>query len=127
MLLTVCTAVLVPAFFVLGYWQLRRAESGNTLSWAYVFEWPLFAGYLVYMWWRLRHERPATAAPRAAPAGGATTGQPPDTRDGEPVETTGDMAGDEAGDMDGDEVDEELAAYNRYLAALEESGRRKHW
>jgi hypothetical protein len=27
----------------LGDWQLRRAEAGNGLSWAYTFEWPLFA------------------------------------------------------------------------------------
>jgi hypothetical protein len=27
----------------LGDWQLHRAEAGNELSWAYTFEWPLFA------------------------------------------------------------------------------------
>ena len=27
----------------LGDWQLHRALSGNELSWAYTFEWPLFA------------------------------------------------------------------------------------
>ena len=34
----------------LGDWQLRRAESGNALSWAYTFEWPLFAIFGVYFW-----------------------------------------------------------------------------
>jgi hypothetical protein len=34
----------------LGDWQLHRAESGNELSWAYTFEWPLFAGFGVYFW-----------------------------------------------------------------------------
>ena len=29
--------------FWLGDWQLHRALAGNALSWAYVFEWPLFA------------------------------------------------------------------------------------
>lgn len=33
--------------------EYLRARSGNTLSWAYVFEWPLFAGYAVYMWRKL--------------------------------------------------------------------------
>ncbi len=33
--------------------ELYRARSGNTLSWAYVFEWPLFAAYAVYMWRKL--------------------------------------------------------------------------
>jgi hypothetical protein len=33
--------------------EYLRARSGNTLSWAYVFEWPLFAVYAVYMWRKL--------------------------------------------------------------------------
>ena len=34
----------------LGDWQLHRAEGGNELSWAYTFEWPLFAVFGVYFW-----------------------------------------------------------------------------
>ena len=34
----------------LGDWQLHRAESGNELSWAYTFEWPLFAIFGIYFW-----------------------------------------------------------------------------
>jgi hypothetical protein len=34
----------------LGNWQLHRAEAGNALSWAYTFEWPLFAIFGVYFW-----------------------------------------------------------------------------
>jgi hypothetical protein len=34
----------------LGDWQLHRAESGNELSWAYTFEWPLFSAFTVYFW-----------------------------------------------------------------------------
>jgi hypothetical protein len=34
----------------LGLWQLHRAESGNELSWAYTFEWPLFAAFGGYFW-----------------------------------------------------------------------------
>lgn len=48
--------VVVVSFLLLARWQLHRAESGNGLSWAYVFEWPIFAGYAVYMWWRLLHD-----------------------------------------------------------------------
>lgn len=33
--------------------ELMRALSGNDLSWAYVFEWPVFGGYAVYMWHKL--------------------------------------------------------------------------
>ncbi|HSR83670.1 MAG TPA: hypothetical protein VLM11_05755 [Streptosporangiaceae bacterium] len=34
----------------LGTWQLHRALSGNELSWAYTFEWPLFAIFAGYFW-----------------------------------------------------------------------------
>jgi hypothetical protein len=41
---------------------LGRALQGNLLSWAYTFEWPFFAGYATWMWWRLVHEETASAA-----------------------------------------------------------------
>jgi DNA-binding transcriptional regulator of glucitol operon len=34
----------------MGNWQLQRATGGNGLSWAYVFEWPLFAAFAVVFW-----------------------------------------------------------------------------
>jgi hypothetical protein len=34
----------------LGDWQFHRAISGNSLSWAYTFEWPLFAVLGGYFW-----------------------------------------------------------------------------
>ncbi len=36
----------------LGDWQYHRAVSGNGLSWAYTFEWPLFAGFGAVFWAR---------------------------------------------------------------------------
>ncbi len=108
--LAATVAVLFPGFLVLGWWQLDRALSGNTLSWVYTFEWPLFAVYLVYVWRRLLRDehRPdeLTTSDAAEGAGRAAPSRQ------------------EAGDG---EEDEELAAYNEYLAALQESGRRKHW
>jgi hypothetical protein len=80
----------------LGRWQLHRAESGNSLSWAYTFEWPLFAIFAVYFWGKTIRDEvypPGQAKPRnafALPGGGA-----------EP-----------AGD------DEELAPCDAYLARL---------
>jgi hypothetical protein len=106
--LTATVAVTVPAFLALGWWQLTRALSGNSLSWAYTFEWPLFAGYLVWVWRRLLREEGGPVAGE----GGSGTEAPGAEGD------TGAAA---------EEEDEELAAYNRYLAALEESGRRKRW
>lgn len=44
--------ICVPAFI----FEVRRALGGNTLSWAYVFEWPLLSAYAVYMWHKLRQD-----------------------------------------------------------------------
>jgi hypothetical protein len=61
--LTLGLAVCVGAFI----FELLRALGGHTFSWMYVFEWPLFAGFALYMWWHLyngtdRH-RPSPPAP----------------------------------------------------------------
>ena len=37
--------------------EVKRALGGNQLSWAYVFEWPLFALFACYMWWNLLHQK----------------------------------------------------------------------
>jgi DNA-binding transcriptional regulator of glucitol operon len=63
----VALLVLLPAFCWLTWWQLTRAEQGNTLSWAYVVLWPAFAGYAVYTWWQLVHDQAARIPGRATP------------------------------------------------------------
>ena len=63
--MTVLTAVV--AFCLLARWQVRRALSGNTLSWAYAFEWPFFAAYAIYMWWKLLREAPGDSGRVPAP------------------------------------------------------------
>jgi hypothetical protein len=52
--------------------ELYRALAGNALSWAYVFEWPLFGGYAVYMWRRLWREEVGVSHPRTG-SNSATT------------------------------------------------------
>ena len=94
----------------LGNWQLRRAESGNALSWAYTFEWPLFAIFVVYFWVKTIRDEvhpPAQAGPRDAVAlpGGIPVPPPGAPRPPD-------------GDEEPGEDDEELAAYNAYLARL---------
>ena len=42
-------AICVSAFVI----EMSRALSGNTLSWAYVVEWPILGSYAVYMWRKL--------------------------------------------------------------------------
>jgi hypothetical protein len=118
--LHVVILIVVPAFLALCLWQISRALAGNSLSWAYVFEWPIFAAYAVYMWWRFVHEAaedvspPVTAAAdpggRTAPDsaitanGDATTPPPPDAKK----------------EKEGEKDDAELAAYNDYLSRLAE-------
>jgi hypothetical protein len=103
----------------LGDWQLHRALAGNGLSWAYTFEWPLFAGFAVVFWvktirdeFRIRRNGgvvPVTADTAAAvaalPAGLGTmqVEQPAEDAD-----------------------DEELARYNRYLARLNDEVKGTH-
>ncbi len=102
----------------LGDWQFHRAMAGNGLSWAYTFEWPLFAGFAVVFWartvrdeFRLRRGIDATAdvdvtAGPVLPEGLGTR----------QIEEPADGAD-----------DAELASYNAYLARLnaEVKGARK--
>ncbi len=48
------TLVFGLALCALAFWfELGRAERGNDLSWAYVFEWPLLGVFAIYMWWNV--------------------------------------------------------------------------
>jgi hypothetical protein len=124
--------VVVPGFTALCVWQIYRAVGGNELSWAYVFEWPFFAAYAIYMWWRFVHEPrevPAVAAPavadsalggQAAVAGDASRHAERDDAGagGSVAATDAGADGGAEGDNREDQQDAELAAYNAYLAQL---------
>ncbi len=125
--------VLLPAFAWLTWWQLSRALGGNTLSWAYTFEWPLFAGYAVYMWWQLIHDQTTAVTRRALPSGsepGSDAGHRPPgwaLTGGRKknVAIAARSAVDEGSPVRGERFAEQtaeeaarLAAYNRYLADL---------
>jgi hypothetical protein len=101
--------IVVPAFAALCLWQISRALGGNSLSWAYVFEWPLFAAYAVYMWWRFVHE----AAPDGSPGDAAAA----DSGGQDPMASTAGPAAETPEDV---QEDAEMAAYNDYLAQLAE-------
>jgi len=127
--LHVALAIFIPACVALTWWQVARAVGGNTLSWVYTFEWPIFGGYATYMWWKLVHDEPV-AAPSSSAAGPLSDGALP-TPHG-PVAARGTIgpAGSPGPDADQDAdnaADDELAAYNRYLADLNASGRQKRW
>ena len=71
--------------------EWTRAHDGHAVAWVYTFEWPLFAVFGVHLWWRLLH--PVDRAARDEPARPPAAGTPPD---------------------------EELLAWETYLARLHE-------
>jgi hypothetical protein len=142
-LLGACGVCLVGCV-LLAWWQWDRYESssGTLQNLGYVLQWPLFGLFPFYMFWRMR--RLAAEAPAAAESAGedvahvaaGRTGEAP-ARAAEPVVAESAVA--EAipapasrrrggpppwqrprprTPPPGDEPDEELAAYNRYLAEL---------
>jgi len=88
-------AICVGAFCI----EILRALGGNTLSWVYVFEWPFFGAFGIYMWWKLLHAAPQD---QASPTEGRTAS----------------AAGSAEAD---DEPDEGLRAWNRYLREMREA------
>jgi len=97
----------------LGDWQFHRAEGGNALSWAYTFEWPLFAIFGVVFWAKtIRDEFKLSGEPRGGEAEAAGNGSTPTTA-GPGLPGGRDQRGD-----DDEPADPELAAYNAYLARL---------
>ncbi len=75
LLVHVAGLFVVGSCLALGYWQYLRATGGNSLSWAYVFEWPVFAGFAAYLWWDFVHhphrDEPIDAPPHVLPPGWA--------------------------------------------------------
>ncbi|GAB3087873.1 hypothetical protein [Micromonospora schwarzwaldensis] len=113
----VAMVVLVVGFLGLGWWQVTRAAGGNALSFGYAIEWPVFAGFVVFVWWR--EVRQALRAAPGAPAEDA----PSATAGDEPVAATPAVrrpvrvARVPSTPTEGAD-DGELAAYNRYLSWL---------
>jgi hypothetical protein len=117
--------LVVLGMLALGDWQFHRAEAGNSLSWAYTFEWPIFAGFAIVFWAKtIKDEfRPPARAEGldnvtlpAGRDGAAAAGLAVGTRDAA------------VADVAEDENDDELAAYNAYLARLtDEASRHGKW
>jgi hypothetical protein len=63
-------AICVGAFVL----ELLRALGGHSFSWMYVFEWPIFAGFALYMWWNLLqgHDRLHRASSSEPPPSSST-------------------------------------------------------
>lgn len=120
--------VLVATFLSLGWWQIGRARGGNTLSFGYALEWPLFALFVIFVWYReIRSELRDGMAGRgaSAPASG-----PVDTDQTGPVpappgllRTVPTRPADPGHEPEAE--DPALAEYNRYLAWLAENPDRR--
>jgi hypothetical protein len=115
--------IVVPGCLVACWWQVHVALAGNALGWLYSVEWPVFAVFAVVFWWYLIHDDPAAraasmaAAPdtsTSSPAGQADAGKPVPAPSAPPVRHL-------------EDEDEELRAYNDYLASLAAHSSRKTW
>jgi hypothetical protein len=106
----------VTGMLWLGEWQFHRAESGNALSWAYTFEWPVFAVFGVVFWGKTIYDEFRPSDPGVAPyvdlPAGAARPQVP----GQPG--TAVML------WEPQEADPDLDAYNAYLSQLNEQDHR---
>jgi hypothetical protein len=107
--------VLFAGFLGLGWWQYTRAAGGNTLSWGYTFQWPLFALFVGFLWLReVQHERRRTDTGD----GPAEDGEAPRQRVPGAQVTVGRPIRVPARPAAPAEDDPELAGYNDYLAWL---------
>jgi hypothetical protein len=94
----------------LGDWQLHRALAGNGLSWAYTFEWPLFAGFAVVFWVKTIRDEFRIKRGRD-PAGTSESA-------GLPFGVGAIQASPAQSAVPGEDEDQELSAYNAYLTRL---------
>ena len=103
--------VLIAGCLALGYWQLTRATGGNTLSWAYAIEWPVFAAFVGWMW--VRGMRDYLSQERGE--------DPYAERRPPPIKAVREKPA----VLERADEDPELAAYNKYLAWLAANPDRK--
>ena len=107
--LTATSAVLawVPGCLAAAWWQVHVALAGDSLGWVYSIEWPIFAAFGVYLWWFVIHDDPADATRRRflRRAHVESVGVQLDPAQRRVIENE----------------DEELRAYNDYLARLRTS------
>ena len=113
-------AAAVTGMAWLGDWQFRRAMAGNTLSWAYTFEWPIFAIFGIVFWLKtIRDElHPAAGGAQASEVELPAGARPGSGRRAEPHEAAAADGLHPGGAEHAGQDDKELAEYNAYLAKL---------
>jgi hypothetical protein len=95
-----------------AWWQFGRAASGNSLSYLYSIEWPVFGVLGFFGWWSLLHLEKITDAQEQARR------EYEDMKRAEAAAARAAAAHDE---------DPELAAYNDELARLATQPKKKLW
>ncbi|MGY1724706.1 metalloprotease [Blastococcus sp. SYSU DS0533] len=99
-LLHLLVAALFVATFFLGHWQLSKAEAGGgAVNWSYALQWPLYGFMGLWFYVRMVRDELRRAPDEDQPGSAVVPYQRPR------IDTTGDP---------------ELAAYNAYLAELNE-------
>jgi DNA-binding transcriptional regulator of glucitol operon len=108
-LMHLLVAALFVATFFLGYWQLSKAEAGGgAVNWSYALQWPLYGFMGLFFYLRMLRDELQRDPDEDEPGSDLVLYQRPR------IDTTGDP---------------ELAAYNAYLAELNEKalrGRSRH-
>lgn len=138
LLLHVALLIWFPGCLVAMWWQVTVALGGNSLGWLYAIEWPVFAVLGVFGWWQLIHDDEETIKARkwrgrgvAPPAAGATpTAATPTAAAAAASVEEPEPAFDARAIRSihrAEEEDEQLAAYNAYLARLAGKGTAKTW
>jgi DNA-binding transcriptional regulator of glucitol operon len=100
LLLHLVVAALFVATFFLGHWQLSKAEAGGgPVNWSYALQWPLYGFMGLWFYTRMLRDELRRDPDADEPGSAVVLYQRPR------IDTTGDP---------------ELAAYNAYLADLNE-------
>jgi hypothetical protein len=94
-----------------SYWQVGRALEGNSLSYLYSFEWPVFGFAGILAWWAMLHAE-----------------KPTEEQIHERKEYEDTMrAQAQAARIVADEEDPQLAAYNDHLAEISRHPKKRLW
>ena len=107
----------VPGCVAATWWQVTVGLSGDNLGWVYSVMWPFFAVFSVVVWWNIVHDDPETVGARGSRRMREVSVDHADTVRGARDDA---IARAEA-------EDEELAAYNAYLAELQRAHPKKGW
>lgn len=100
LLMHLLVAALFVATFLLGYWQLSKAEAGGgAVNWSYAMQWPLYGVMGLWFYVRMVREELRRSPDADEPGHAVVLYQRPR------IDTSGDP---------------ELASYNAYLAELNE-------